>query len=1003
MADDQKFKFVSPGIFLNEIDRSQIPALPDAVGPAIVGRSLKGPAFAPTKINSFNEFTNVFGLPVPGNQQGGDVWREGSQMAPLYAAYAAQAYFAAGVAPVTFTRLLGKDNDDAASSATTLAEAGWQVSTTLAADELGTKGGAAAAKGAYGLLYFGSSSAGQLTGTLAATFYMSGAAIFPTGTMANGSNTAGPATIGAAGMNNVIDLGTNKDFTLVLSSSDNTERKYTVSMEVDNANFIRNVFNTNPEIGKFANERVVTSVEDPNNEKEYWLGETYERSVQNKIFDAHTNYAVAVVPLMSGGTAGPANRRTSYRDALSPWVIAQDTSTETASYSANAQQKLFRFATLDGQGEYANRNLKVSIDNIQYSPNDNVDFGTFDVLLREVDDNDLNPVVIERFSNCNLNPLSTNFIVNKIGDQFQEFDSVAQAMRTYGDIPNNSNFIRVIVDDAVAAGDTPEYLPFGYYGIPKYKDVASLNTGSTTADTYIDGNGYLSASGGMPDGAPTVILFASGTNAGIGGFFGTFDINFPTIPVRATSSDGGTDHLTAYFGVSTTKTATSTTFNPGYVDYTRFLGTNLVSDSAWGDNYGIGTSLAGVEFEYGFSLDEVSCSVGSTYSFANSPIRNITDAVYISGSRAGGTAFNNVGTGPGMPTTATYKNIIDAGVNKFTMPLFGGFDGFSIYEREPLRNNLMDGRTDNETTSYIINTYQHALDILSDTESYEYNVLSIPGLWHESLTKKVIDIAETRGDALGVIDLKGGYTPRHEFYYASQASRGGDVQQVLNNMDDRNLDNSYGAAYYPWVTVRDDVNSTFVKMPPSVVALGVLANTEKVADVWFAPAGFNRGGLSQGAAGLPVVSTDGKMTARDRDNLYSRQINPIASFPSEGIVVFGQKTLQATQSALDRINVRRLMIFVKKGISQIASTVLFEQNVQSTWNVFKSRADGFLGDVKVRFGVDDFRVVLDSTTTTPDLVDRNIMYAKIFIKPTRSIEFIALDFIITRSGASFDD
>jgi len=315
----------------------------------------------------------------------------------------------------------------------------------------------------------------------------------------------------------------------------------------------------------------------------------------------------------------------------------------------------------------------------------------------------------------------------------------------------------------------------------------------------------------------------------------------------------------------------------------------------------------------------------------------------------------------------------------------------------------MDGRGENETTNYVINTYQHALNILTDVESYEYNVLSVPGLWHESLTKNVIDIAQERGDALGVIDLKGGYTPRHEFYYSSQASRGGDVQQVLNNLDLRNLNNSYGAAYYPWVTVRDDTNGTFVKMPPSVVALGVLANTERVADVWFAPAGFNRGGLSQGAGGLAVVSTDGKMTARDRDNLYSRQVNPIANFPSEGIVVFGQKTLQATQSALDRINVRRLLIFVKKGISQIASTVLFEQNVQATWNDFKSRSDSFLGDVKVRFGVDDFRVVLDSTTTTPDLVDRNILYAKIFIKPTRSIEFIALDFIITRSGASFDD
>ena len=993
MADDQKFKFVSPGIFLNEIDRSQIPALPDAVGPVIVGRSEKGPAFAPTKIGSFNDFVNVFGLPVPGNQQGGDVWREGAQNAPLYAAYAAQAYLAAGVSPITFTRLLGKDNDDAADSSTTLAQAGWEVTTVT------DPATAAATKGAYGVILFGTASTTQLTGTLAATLYVSGAAL-----MATGSYFGTGSTSNIMGMNQIIDMGTEKNFTLALSQSDGTLTKFEVSMQESQPNFIRNVLNTNPQLGKFANERVVTAVEDPNSQKDFWVGETFERTVQEKIFDNSNlgGYAVAVVPLLSGTTAGPADRRTSYRDALTPWVIAQDTTANTASFNANSMDKLFRFATLDGQGDYANRNLKISIENINYSPNDNVDFGTFDVTVRDARDSDLNPIVIERFSNCNLNPNSENYIVNKIGDQFQEFDAVAQAMRTYGDIPNNSNFIRVIVSDLVAAGDTPEYIPFGYYGIPKYADV-TLDQDSSSADTYIAAGGFFTGSTTPGFGPVRDEIFSTQKPEASLAETQPYDadIEFPTIPQRGNSSQGGTDHLNAYFGVSTTKLSTSDVFNPGYVDYTRFLGTNLVSDSAWGDNYGIGTTLTGVEFEYGFSLDEIVLTTGSNYSFTNSPIRNITVATYTSGSRADGTAFNsNPDSTPGQ---VSYKNILDAGVDKFTMPLFGGFDGFSVYERDPLRNNLMDGRGENETTNYVINTYQHALDILTDVESYEYNVLTVPGLWYESLTKNVIDIAQDRGDALGVIDLKGGYTPRHELYYASQASRGGDVQQVINNMDSRNLNNSYGAAYYPWVTVRDDVNGTFVKMPPSVVALGVLANTERVADVWFAPAGFNRGGLSQGAGGLAVVSTDGKMTARDRDNLYSRQINPIANFPSEGIVVFGQKTLQATQSALDRINVRRLLIYVKKGISQIASTVLFEQNVQATWNDFKSRSDSFLGDVKVRFGVDDFRVVLDSTTTTPDLVDRNIMYAKIFIKPTRSIEFIALDFIITRSGASFDD
>ena len=140
-----------------------------------------------------------------------------------------------------------------------------------------------------------------------------------------------------------------------------------------------------------------------------------------------------------------------------------------------------------------------------------------------------------------------------------------------------------------------------------------------------------------------------------------------------------------------------------------------------------------------------------------------------------------------------------------------------------------------------------------------------------------------------------------------------------------------------------------------------------------------------------------------RDKLYENNINPIAKFPAEGIVIFGQKTLQATPSALDRVNVRRMMIHVKKGISNIASTLLFDQNVQTTWARFLGKAEPFLRDVQAQLGLTDYKIVLDETTTTPDLVDRNIMYAKIFLQPARSIEFIAIDFVIQRTGASFDD
>ena len=183
----------------------------------------------------------------------------------------------------------------------------------------------------------------------------------------------------------------------------------------------------------------------------------------------------------------------------------------------------------------------------------------------------------------------------------------------------------------------------------------------------------------------------------------------------------------------------------------------------------------------------------------------------------------------------------------------------------------------------------------------------------------------------------------------------------------------------------------------------MLASSEAQSQVWFAPAGFNRGGLSDGAAGIPVTGVTERLTSKDRDILYEARINPIASFPSSGIVVFGQKTLQERQSALDRINVRRLVIYLKKQISILSTRVLFEQNVQATWNRFKSLIEPFLANVKTQFGITDYKLILDESTTTPDLIDQNILYAKIMIKPARAIEYIAIDFVIASTGASFDD
>jgi len=265
-------------------------------------------------------------------------------------------------------------------------------------------------------------------------------------------------------------------------------------------------------------------------------------------------------------------------------------------------------------------------------------------------------------------------------------------------------------------------------------------------------------------------------------------------------------------------------------------------------------------------------------------------------------------------------------------------------------------------------------------------------------------VCEERADTMSLIDLPNVYIPSHEAYKSTKSARIGTTPtSAANSLRDRRIDTSYGATFYPWVQTRDENTGRMLWIPPSVAMMGVLASSQAKSDVWFAPAGFNRGGLSDGAAGIPITGVTERLVSKDRDTLYEARINPIASFPSTGIVVFGQKTLQERASALDRINVRRLVIYLKKQISILSTQILFEQNVQATWNRFKSLVEPFLANVKVQFGITDYRLILDESTTTPDLIDQNIMYAKIMIKPARAIEYIAIDFVILNTGASFDD
>jgi hypothetical protein len=287
-----------------------------------------------------------------------------------------------------------------------------------------------------------------------------------------------------------------------------------------------------------------------------------------------------------------------------------------------------------------------------------------------------------------------------------------------------------------------------------------------------------------------------------------------------------------------------------------------------------------------------------------------------------------------------------------------------------------------DTQGLIAGNYSDSINLLSNKDLFNYNIITAPGLTrqnHSSPLTTLVNNAQTRGDNLAVIDLR---------EYNSN------LAQVTAGAS--GVDSSYAAAYWPWLQTLDPDTGQQVWVPASTMIPGVYAFNDRAGEAWFAPAGLNRGGLSQ------VLRTERALTNGNRDTLYSNNVNPIATFPNTGVVVFGQKTLQKKASALDRVNVRRLLIALKSFISQIADNLVFEQNTVATRNTFLSQVNPYMESVQQRQGLYAFKVVMDDSNNTPDVIDRNQLIGQIYIQPTRTAEFIYLDFNIQPTGATFD-
>jgi len=376
------------------------------------------------------------------------------------------------------------------------------------------------------------------------------------------------------------------------------------------------------------------------------------------------------------------------------------------------------------------------------------------------------------------------------------------------------------------------------------------------------------------------------------------------------------------------------------------------------------------------------CSTSALTQIKGFHMENTADArYYVSGEKSTLTAY----------TVSSGSTIIDKAKLKFTVVPCGGFDGFNKYKTftYPYEEFI-------ETQSSNYTKYKEAVDVFANPEEVDINLLATPGIDYQNntgLVKYALDTIEDRADILYVID-----SPRLATVAGDGTIERGTPEEAVTALESTGIDSNYAATYWPWIQIEDTISGKYTYQAPTLLIVKTLALTDNVAAPWFAPAGLNRA-----TAGTSVKRTDLKLTREQRDTLYGGRINPIASFVQQGIVIWGQKTLQVRQSALDRINIRRLLLQVRRLISAASLTLLFEQNDQTLRDQFLAKVEPILLQIQNQRGLTAFKVIMDDSNNTSETIDRNMLIGKIQIKPTRTAEFIDLEFQVLPSGANFED
>jgi hypothetical protein len=1021
----QIFNF--PGFFDREVDLSSRAQEPVGIPAGIVGSSERGPAFVPVTVGSFSDWGTKFG----------DLnFRHVST-------YAVNEHLKNRTA-LTFIRVLGAGGNTTATHIETtrvqgtVNNAGFKISASLtpSGSEL-IHGGAHGAvqfllarhvvssSEAYAQAGFTNNNSFFTTGSADEVMLVRGVIFASSGTRIQvmSHNEAWSTSLDDAATAN----STNRKFKIAISSSAGLSfssdegqpgiRILTASLDPSSDDYFAKILNTDPE--SF------------NEQKHYVYADYAVDSVVAQVATGSGDVVVASGSSNASSTSGDSalpflnsfgRFDTRYQNAKTPSFISQP--------FGDVEHDLFHFEAID-DGEYPNKKFKVSILAIKKSSNPRNKFGSFSVAVRAFDDTDTDPAILEQYNDVNLDPSSDSYIAKAIGDRkgFFNFDAENEEDKRLvatGRFPSKSKILRVIMNEDVEKGLVPdECLPFGFRGLD------ALSTNSRLVDRSGSLAGFSAIKrlhanlGGVGDEEILAALIPP-----VPYRFKVTRGDISTDPNRLEGAPGNLEVVDAryFWGIkgerikSVLNPNTSNEPNELVSSYAQFNGISkldvLVTGSKNKDDlHNHKFTLAKVAFG-NTSLSNLTSSVNvhmKEAAYLRNAVPDITDYKVAD---ADGTQRITMATLLNKGSNAAVFNSY-SGFAKFTCIMQGGFDGVNILDKHAAtlddRSTSTEGRSDgtygNVHGSFVspgfdynqngtglannsVNSYREAARIITDSIASNVNVVAVPGQRDSQVTDYYADKTRDFGLALYVMDLPN-YDASGGRIFDGETSLHTDPQKVANSLESRAIDNEFAASYYPDVVIDDETNGRRVVVPASVAAVSALSFNDRVSYPWFAPAGFNRASLDF------VVRTTARINQPERVRMYDVHVNPIVKFPREGNVIFAQNTLEQAGSALGSVNVVRMLNDVKRQIIDIGNRLIWENITPELRKQLADKIKPVLSTTQIKQGIERYSVTCDDTNNTSADVDANKMNCRIVLVPTRTAEFIAIDFIITRSGVQF--